>query len=161
MNVRRMMPVLLLCLMLAAPAAQAEERTAYVVVEAGSVLNVRMNPGLSADVLFVMERGETLTIDGMRRDGWVEVSRAGDFGYCRIEYLSDAEPADPEPYVTTAGKLHVRQLPGGDSVRKLKKGVQVMVTGWLTDENGTTWARVDDGYINVAYLTPADENGGA
>jgi uncharacterized protein YgiM (DUF1202 family) len=155
-----MLAALLACLMLAAPAALADERAAYVLVEVGSVLNVRTHPRLKAEVLFVMERGEALIVDDVRQDGWAEVSRAGDFGYCRIEYLSDEPPADPQPYTTTAGKLRLRQLPNGDTVRKLGKGKQVMVTGWFTDADGVQWAKVDGGYIDADYLTPETLNGG-
>ncbi len=157
MKVRRMMLVVMACLLLSMPAAMADERTAYVVVDAGSVLNVRMLPSLGADVLFVMERGESLSVDSLGRDGWAQVSRAGDFGFCRIEYLSDTPPMEPERYLTTANKLRVRKLPNGDSVRKLGKGVQVLVTGWLTDEDSVTWAKVDGGYIDADYLAPDDE----
>lgn len=153
MKLRRMFIALLAFVMLAAPYAHAEEHTAYVLVDADSVLNVRTNPSLGADVLFVMERGETLTVDAVQDGGWAEVSRAGDFGYCRIEYLSDEPPAEPTAYTTTVGKLRLRKAPGGDTVRKLKKGVQVMVCGWFTDADGVTWAKVEGGYIDAEFLT--------
>ena len=160
MNLRRMFISLLAFLMLAAPSARAEERTVYVMVDADSVLNVRTNPSLGADVLFVMERGETLTVDDVQESGWAEVSRAGDSGYCRVEYLSDEPPTVPQPYTTTAGKLRLRKAPGGNTVRKLKKGVQVLVSGWITDADGVTWARVDGGYIDASYLAVTDLDGG-
>lgn len=148
-----------LCVLCAlhATAARADGTTAYVLVDADSVLNVRMHPNLSADVVFRMERGETLSVDQLDGDGWAEVSRAGDFGYCRIEYLSEEPPADPQPYTATIGKLRVRALPGGEPVRKLRKGEAVVVLSWLHDADGTLWARITDGYVMAAYLAPADQ----
>jgi uncharacterized protein YgiM (DUF1202 family) len=147
----------LLCLLYSLP-AHADTDTAYVLVEAGSVLNVRTHPSLGADVVFRMERGETLNVDQLDGNGWAEVSRAGDFGYCRIAYLSENPPADPQPYTATVGKLRVRTLPGGETVRKLHKGEAVAVLGWLHDADGTLWARTADGYVMGAYLAPVEDS---
>lgn len=143
------------------PTAAAEEdaRTVYVLVSEDS-LNVHMLPKLSADVLFYAERGEALTVHSIQKDGWVEVSRAGDYGYCRIEYLSDDPPGDPEPCVTTVGELRLRRVPGGETLRKLDKDTQVMVLGRVTDQDGVRWARLTDGFVMARYLTEATDDDG-
>ena len=39
-----------------------------------------------------LTRGDALTLYRIDADGWAEVSRAGDPGYCRAAYLCDALP---------------------------------------------------------------------
>ncbi|NCB35975.1 MAG: SH3 domain-containing protein [Clostridia bacterium] len=146
------------------PKAAAEEdtRTVYVLVSEDSVLNVRMLPKLGADVLFCADRGDPLLVQSIQKDGWVEVSRAGDYGYCRIEYLSDEPPGEPEAYTTTVGELRLRRVPGGETLRKLDKDIPVTVLGRVTDQDGVQWARLTDGFVMARFLTRAtDSNEGS
>jgi len=140
-------------LVLGLAAALAEADTVYVLVDADSCLNVRMLPSLRAEMVFVMERGEELTVREIQEDGWVKVSRAGDWGYCRIEYLSDRPPAEPALYAASVAKLRLRKVPGGDTIRKLAKGERVEVLGCITDADGVQWARVQQGFIQAGLLT--------
>ena len=133
---------LLVMLVILPPRPAAAEQMVFVLVDEGSVLNVRMHPRLGSDIEFVMERGETLTVEAIRGDGWANVSRAGDSGYCRIEYLTDQPPGDPQPYTATVGQVRLRR-----------------VLGWMTDSEGTRWARVKDGFVMARYLAAAAEDG--
>jgi uncharacterized protein YgiM (DUF1202 family) len=153
---------LLLALVLAVvllTTATAEEApaTKYVLVDTGSWLNIRERPEAHATVVIRMERGEALQLYTIRADGWAEVARAGDSGFCRVEYLCDALPDAPAPYTAAADKLRVRALPSteADTIQKLRKGKQVEVLGFITCED-TRWARVTGGFIMADYLSAED-----
>jgi len=137
-------------------AASAEETpvTKYVLVDAGSWLNIRESPKAHAEVTVRMERGEELKVYTVGADGWVKVVRAGDGGYCRVEYLCDALPDASMVYTAAADKLRIRTLPDtkASAVKKLRKGDQVTVLAFLT-VNDIQWARVSAGFIMADYLT--------
>ena len=126
----------------------------YVLVEEGSVLNIRERPKAHAAVIIRMERGETLQVYAISADGWAEVSRAGDGGYCRVEYLCDALPDAPIDCTASVDKLRIRALPSdkAETVKKLRKGKQVEVLAFLTCDD-TRWARVCGGFIMADYLS--------
>ena len=136
--------------------AKADETpaTKYVLVDAGSWLNIRERPAAHADVVIRMERGEALQVYAIDADGWAEVARAGDAGYCRVEYLCDTMPEAPVEYAAAADKLRVRDLPNAKAttVAKLRKGDQVTVLAFLTCD-GQKWARVASGFIMADYLS--------
>lgn len=153
---------LLLALVLAVvliATATAEEApvTRYVLVDEGSVLNIRERPEPHAHIPFKMERGEALQVYAIRADGWAEVARAGDSGYCRVEFLCDALPDAPIACTVSVDKLRVRTLPSdkADTVQKLRKGKEVKVLAFLTCED-TRWARVTSGFIMADYLSAED-----
>lgn len=145
---------LLLCLLLSPAKAEEEPVTRYVLVEAGSWLNIRERPAAHADVMIRMERGEELLVYAIDTNGWAEVARAGDSGYCRVEYLCDTPPDAPLVYTASVDQLRVRVLPsaGATTARKLRKGTQVTVLAFLTCD-GITWARTSGGFIMAEYLT--------
>jgi len=118
------------------------------------VLNIREQPKAHALITFKMERGESLKVYGISADGWAEVSRAGDSGYCRVEFLCDSLPDAPIACTTTVDKLRIRTLPSdkADTVKKLRKGKQVEVLAFLTCD-GIQWARVASGFIMADYLS--------
>jgi uncharacterized protein YgiM (DUF1202 family) len=136
--------------------ATAEEApsTKYVLVDTGSYLKIRERPEAHATVVIRMERGEALQVYAIHADGWAEVARAGDSGYCRVEFLCDALPDTPIACTSSVDKLRVRALPSveADTVQKLRKGKQVEVLAFLTCED-TRWARVAGGFIMADYLS--------
>jgi uncharacterized protein YgiM (DUF1202 family) len=132
-----------------------EPVTMYAVVEGDSWLNVREKPKEHAAITLRLNRGDAVKVYGIDEYGWADISRAGDPGFCRIEYLSDTAPIEPETCVTTEGKVNVRKLPGGKPVRKLARGDSVTVTCWVTDADGVTWANIGDGFVMKAYLEVA------
>lgn len=142
---------------LAPPAMAEEPTTMYVLVEEGSCLRVHERASMGSGVCMRLDRGDELTVYDVDKYGWAEISRAGDPGYCRIEYLSNQPPTDPTEYVTNAGKVNVRKTPGGDMVRKLERGETVTVTGWMTDKDGTEWANIGDGYVMAEFLEASEQ----
>jgi uncharacterized protein YgiM (DUF1202 family) len=143
--------------LIATATAEEAPSTKYVLVDTGSWLNIRERPEAHATVVIRMERGEALQVYAISADGWAEVARAGDSGYCRVEFLCDALPDTPAPYTAAADKLRVRALPNAkaDTVQKLRKGKQVEVLAFLTCED-TRWARVHGGFIMADYLSAED-----
>ena len=152
---------LMLAVLLIVSTANAEDVSdtvqMYVFVAEGSWLNVRETPKAHANVTLRMERGEVLTVYSLGVNGWAEVGRAGDSGYCRIEYLSDDLPGEPVQYTTMVGKLHVRTLPfeKAETVCKLQKGVNVAVLGMVTVDD-VQWARVENGFIQSGFLAEVE-----
>lgn len=134
--------------------ADIPSQTMYVLVDQDSWLNIRERPTLHADVTIRMERGDVLEVYSVSKDGWAEISRASDAGYCRAEYLTDTLLETPVPYLATAGKLMVRLALGGATLRRLKRGEEVAVAGWFTDPDGTRWANIGHGFVMARYLTP-------
>lgn len=131
-------------------------RTAYVLVSEASWLNIREQPQAHASVVLRLSRGDALTLYAIDENGWAEVSRAGDPGYCRAAYLCDEPPAPALRCRTTAGKLRVRDAPLGKVLRKLKAGVTVTVRGYLTDDAGDRWANLGNGFVMAAFLESAE-----
>ena len=148
--------VLLVVLMDIATAEEAAD-TRYVLVDSGSWLNIRERPEAHAEVIIRMERGDALQVDSVSADGWAAVDRAGDSGYCRVEFLCDSLPDTETLCTATVDKLRVRSLPDtrATAVKKLRKGDQAAVAAFLTLD-GTRWAHVAGGFIMADYLTAED-----
>jgi uncharacterized protein YgiM (DUF1202 family) len=148
--------VALVLLMVLMSTASAEEApvTKVVLVDAGSWLNVREFPKAHAEVTYRMERGEELKVYSVSESGWAKVTRAGDSGYCRVEYLCDGLPDTERIYCASADKLRVRTLPSAkaSAAKKLRKGESVTVLAFLTVDD-IQWARVSAGFIMADYLT--------
>ncbi len=134
-----------------------EGRTAFVLVGAESWLNIRERPKAHAPVVLRLTRGDALTLYRIDADGWAEVSRAGDPGYCRATYLCDALPTGAERMRAAAGKLNVRSAPAGDVLARLKAGAAVTVRAYLTDDDGVRWANIGVGFVMAAYLEPLSD----
>ncbi|MEA4999652.1 MAG: SH3 domain-containing protein [Candidatus Limiplasma sp.] len=136
--------------------ASAEEApvTKYVLVDAGSCLNIREFPKAHAKVIIRMERGEELQVNSVSATGWADVVRAGDGGYCRVEYLCDDLLDAATDYTAATDKLRIRALPNAKAttVKKLRKGDAVSVEAFRTLD-GVQWARVSAGFIMADYLS--------
>lgn len=135
------------------PAATEGSQTLYALVQADSCLNVRERPDLGAGVTLRLSRGDAVCLCGIVSGGWAQIDRAGDPGYCRIEYLTDAPPADPVEATVTLPGVRVRSLPQGKVIRKLRKGDNVSVLGWVPDADGNRWANIGDGFVLAACLS--------
>ena len=87
--------IIAMVLYLGIVSATAEGQTMYVcTVE--DALNVREGKGLHYDRVFWADRGDAL--DLIKIEGkYALVGRAGDFGWCPLEYLSDKPPVDKLP----------------------------------------------------------------
>jgi uncharacterized protein YgiM (DUF1202 family) len=132
--------------------ADLADSTLYALVAEDSWLNVRERPTPGAAVVLRLTRGDAVSLCTLRADGWACIDRAGDPGYCRIEYLTDTPPADPVSAQTVLPQVRVRALPGGKALAKLRKGAQVSVCGWVSDAQGVRWANIGDGFIRADCL---------
>ena len=146
--------LVLLLMLLNTASAEDSFVTKYVLVGSDSWLNIREHPKAHAAVTIRMERGEALQVYAVSKDGWAEVARAGDGGYCRVEFLCDELPDSPVAMTASVDKLRVRALPDAKAttVKKLRKGDQATVTAFLTLD-GIQWAHVAGGFLMVDYLT--------
>ena len=140
-----------------AAAAQSDGRVVYVMVGEGSWLNIREKPKAHASVVMRLSRGDALTLYGIGAGGWAEVCRAGDSGYCRVEYLCDDPPGDAQRQCSAVPKLKVRATPGGKVLCRLGHGEEVTVRGRLTDDAGTVWANIGFGFLKGDCLEPIPE----
>lgn len=131
-------------------------RTVYVMVAESSWLNIRERPEAHAPVTLRLTRGDELTVYRIGTDGWAEVCRAGDPGYCRAAYLCDDAPADAVRCRTAAPRLKVRAAPGGKVLRRLRQNTPLTVRGWLTDDDGARWANIGDGFVLASCLAAAE-----
>lgn len=149
-----LLALVLLVVLLNTASAEDAPTTKYVLVDSGSWLNIRERPEAHAEVIIRMERGEALQVYAVSADGWAEVARAGDGGYCRVSFLCDALPDSPITMTASVDKLRVRALPDAKAttVKKLHKGDQVAVEAFLTLD-GIQWTHVDGGFIMADYLT--------
>lgn len=134
--------------------------TMYVLVTEDSCLRVHEKPSMGSEVTIRLTRGDTVKVYTISKNGWANISRAGDPGYCRVEFLTEAPPTEPIACTATVGKLNVRVLPykSADRVRKLQKGDQVSVIGTLTGSDGTEWANIGDGFVLKKYLEESNED---
>ena len=146
--------LVLLTMLMSAATAEEAPVTKHVLVDAGSWLNVREFPKAHAEVTYRMERGEALKVYSVSENGWAKVTRAGDSGYCRVEYLCDVLPDASMVYTAAADKLRIRTLPSAKAaaVKKLRKGDPVTVLAFLTVDD-IQWACVSSGFIMADYLT--------
>lgn len=73
------------------PAAQASDLTSALVI--GPVVNLRAGPGLSYRMIDVVERGETVQINGEWIDGWAPVIApdSGLHAWIHGDYISDKQ----------------------------------------------------------------------
>lgn len=153
-----LLALVFLLVLLANATAEEVPDTRFVLVDAGSWLNIRERPEAHAEVTIRMERGEALQVYSVSANGWAEVARAGDSGYCRVEFLCDELPDSPVSMTAMADKLRVRTLPDAKAttVKKLRKGAQVTVEAYLTVD-GIQWAHAAGGFIMADYLTAEDD----
>lgn len=129
-----------------------DECKLYALVSEDSWLNVRERPTAEAAIVLRLTRGDAVSLCALRPDGWASIDRAGDPGYCRIEYLTDVPPAMPVCAQTVLPQVRVRALPDGKALARLRKGTAVSVCGWVSDTQGIRWANIGNGFIRADCL---------
>ncbi len=127
--------------------AKSEGQALYCIANA---VNVRESP-VDGYVLLRLDRGDLVLLQE-EADGWCRIDRAGDIGWVKMDYLSDAAPdTQPSKATVTGGRLALRDEPDGKRTGWLKDGQAVEVLG---ERNG--WARVragdTDGWADAAFL---------
>lgn len=128
------------------------ESTCYVTgIPNDEYLRVRESPSIHSTEIGKLWYGDPVTIESYA-DGWAQVGRVSNetgSGYVMVGYLTDAL-TDPLECKTTAS-VRMRDLPGGDVVKKLQKGATVTVIGVLTID-GVEWAQTKNGWIMNEFL---------
>ena len=113
------------------------------------MLNARRKPDKNSPVEMTLERGEP--VEALRlQDGWVEII-GGEAGtaWCWAAYLAEYPPGEEAPVYTVAsnGKVRVRQLPDGKTIRYVRNGDTVPVRFVIGG-----WAYIGDGYVMAEFL---------
>ena len=118
----------------------------YFVVTAGS-LNVRDAASTSGRRVGGLKYGDVVYGFG-ETPGWVLIEYEGSQAWVSRSYIAltynEETAIPPEKYIVTAGALNVRSTPydPGDSTNRIggyKLDDEVLITGKLTDINGTEW----------------------
>ena len=141
--------MLIVALMLSSACA---ESTCYVAgIPADEYLRVHERPSIHSVGIGKLWFGDVVTIESYA-NGWAQVGRVSNeagSGYVMVGYLTDALTG-PFTAVATAS-VRMRDLPGGDVVKKLQKGATVTVIGVLTID-GVEWAQTENGWIMNEFL---------
>ena len=130
----------------------AEEGTRWVICQPDDVVMIREGPKKSRTATGELEPCEAVRTDGKTRNGFTHLidmaNESGD-GWARSIYLVDEEPEviNRTARVVCKGRLAARRCIGGERVRWLKSGQEVMVY-YRTSE----WCVTEYGYVMTMYL---------
>ena len=145
--------LLLLILMLPILPAQAASQKAYVICNTLPVFSKASSSGKS---IATMTYGESITVVSVN-DDWATIKNTkGETGYCKVNYLSAANPNILNVKTATKGKTPVYDMPDDDSkvIYTCKKGSRVTVVGQTRDGD---WYRVKNG-SKYGYIEADDVN---
>lgn len=142
---------LILCLLAFMSRGKAET-TMYVIVDEGTTLNIRENPGGTVCAcLYPGDEVNVLQFD----DGWAQIDQGGEFstGWVSLDFLSDTPSIEPyEMVVSSNGRVRVRSCPDGSKVDYVHNGDTVTVSAWC---NG--WAKIGKGWVDGSYLREIEQ----
>ncbi|HEY0238342.1 MAG TPA: SH3 domain-containing protein [Friedmanniella sp.] len=123
-------------------------------------VNLREGPGLTEDVITVLDEGTEVTLTGKTSKGWTEVTVGSDSGWVSTQYLTDAK--DGLPAVTgtrtTTKDLTIRATSADDG-RKLgvaEKGSTVSITGTTDNSRMQIIYKGAVAWVRAKYLTNGD-----
>ena len=123
-------------------------------------VNLREGPGLTEDVIRVLEDGTTVTATGKTSKGWTEVTAGGDKGWVSTQYLTDVKNALPEVTGTrkTTADLNVRATSDEDSklLGLVEKGSKVSITGTTDNARMQIIFKGKVGWVLAKYLSNGD-----
>lgn len=142
---------LMLVAALMVTSACAESNCYVTGIPTDEYLRVHESASIHSAEIGKLWHGDAVTIESYA-DGWAlvgGVSNEAGSGYVMVGYLTDAL-VDPFTAVTTAS-VKMRDLPGGEPVKKLRKGATVTVLGVLTID-GVEWAHTSNGWIMNEFL---------
>jgi len=125
-------------------------------------VNLRKGPGLTEDVIRVLDDGTKVTKTGKTSKGWTEVTAGSDQGWVSTQYLTDA--TDGLPAITgtrTATQdLTVRATSADDGkqVGVAAKGSKVSITGTTANSRAQIIFKGKIAWVRSKYLTSGDNN---
>ncbi|GAB2585262.1 SH3 domain-containing protein [Microlunatus antarcticus] len=123
-------------------------------------VNLREGPGLTEDVITVLDEGTEVTQTGKTSKGWTEVTVDSENGWVSTQYLTDAKDGLPEVTGTrkATADLSVRATSDEDSkvIGLARKGSKVSITG--TTKNSRAQIIYDGavGWVLAKYLSNGD-----
>lgn len=130
----------------------AEAVTLYAIHSEGE-LNIRKEPNLHADRVGYLSPGDTAEYRSQCGEWiYVELGIEEGGGWVHGNYLSSDPQAAGLYRNCSNGRLRKREVPGGKTIGWLQMDASVQVYGILPDDDGTLWARISDGYVQLQWL---------
>jgi uncharacterized protein YgiM (DUF1202 family) len=123
-------------------------------------VNLREGPGLTEDVITVLDEGTKVTKTGKTSKGWTEVEVGSEQGWVSTQYLTDAVSGLPEVTGTRKATrdLNVRATSDEDSalVGLVREGDKVSVTGTTKNSRAQILFEGKVGWVLAKYLSNGD-----
>jgi len=123
-------------------------------------VNLREGPGLTEDVITVLDEGTKVTKTGKTSKGWTEVEVGSEQGWVSTQYLTDAVSGLPEVTGTRKATrdLNVRETSDEDSalVGLVREGDKVSVTGTTKNSRAQILFEGKVGWVLAKYLSNGD-----
>ena len=125
-------------------------------------VNLREGPGLTEDVITVLDEGTKVTQTGNTSKGWTEVTVDGEKGWVSTQYLTAATDGLPEVTGTrsTTRDLIVRATSDDDGteIGLAEKGTKVKITGTTKNARAQIVFEGKVGWVLAKYLSNGDSD---
>ena len=151
---RKVRTILLLLLMMAiavSSLAESEPYEVWVICQPNDYVNVRMSPSRKSEVVGYADSGDSIWIDGTKKNGYLKVYGIGEMGVGWIHkgYVVDNKPerVSCTGIVVSRGKLAARRYIQG-KVRKWLHNMDKVKVYWITDD----WCVTSMGFVKTEYL---------
>ena len=145
--------LLILLTMITAVSSLAEDEPydAYVICQPNDYVNVRISPSRKSEVVGYADAGDTILIDGTKKNGYWKVYGIGEMGVGWIHqgYVVDNKPErmNCTGIVVSRGRLASRRYIKG-KVRKWLHNMDRIKVYWITDE----WCVTSMGFVKTEFL---------
>ena len=144
--------VICLVIILAArgAAAEPELREMWVLCQPDSEVMIRTFPRRNGGYEGYLQLGDSIWTDGTERNGFLRVYDVAEGGgwVCKTYLMPDPQVIQEGPaWIWRGGKVACRKAPGGERLRWLHEGDEVILYAWCEE-----WAITNRGYIMTRYL---------
>ncbi|MGI3785330.1 MAG: SH3 domain-containing protein [Janthinobacterium lividum] len=123
-------------------------------------VNLREGPGLTEDVITVLDEGTEVVQTGNTSKGWTEVTVDSDKGWVSTQYLTGTGDGLPEVTGTrtTTMDLNVRATSDADGkvIGLAEKGTKVSITGTTENARSQVVFKGKVGWVLAKYLSNGD-----
>lgn len=123
-------------------------------------VNLREGPGLTEDVITVLDEGTEVVQTGKTSKGWTEITVGSEKGWVSTQYLTDSGDGLPEVTGTrtTTKDLSVRATSDEDSkvIGLAEKGTKVSITGTTKNARAQIVYEGTVGWVLAKYLSNGD-----
>lgn len=134
--------------------ARAEEdqelREMWILCQPESEVMIRTFPRRGGGYEGYLRLGDSVWTDGTERNGYIRVYGVAEGGgwVCKTYLMPDKPTIEEGPaWIWRGGKVACRKAPGGERIRWLHEGDEVILYAWCEE-----WAITNRGYIMTRYL---------